>query len=125
MAYLRFEPNRRRVRVSLVAGRSVNGRVVQERIGNLGSIIAAEIGAAPERARFWRQLAERFSRIEAKFPGRFSPQDSARFEAAVAKRIRRPTKAESHQCFHGGAERGAPTTGEHEKRQKRRASVEA
>jgi hypothetical protein len=94
MAYLRFEPQRLRTRVALVAGHKINGRAVQERVANLGSYIVAEAGEASERLRFWRQLAGRFAQIEAKHPGRFTSTDRARFETAINARIRRPTRAE-------------------------------
>jgi hypothetical protein len=96
MAFLRFEPISRRLRVSIVAGRKVDGRVVMKRLGSLGTVIADGPTVA-ERAMFWSALAGRYAIISAKHSERLKPGDQARFEAAIAARIPRPTKERGFQ----------------------------
>jgi hypothetical protein len=111
MAYLRFELIRSRLRVSVVAGHKVNGRVVQERVGELGRITTAEPISASERGRFWEQLPQRFAQIEAKFPKRISRADRAKFESMISARIARPAKAEERKALpQDDARRQAPAS---------------
>jgi hypothetical protein len=98
MAYLRFEPVRRRLRVSIVAGRKVNGRVVMKRLGSLGTVIADGPTVA-ERAMFWSALAGRYAIISAKHPERLKRGDQARFETPIALRIPKPTRVEQREAI--------------------------
>ena len=88
----RFERRRRGLAVGLVHNRKINRKVRSERLGRLGAV--HEPISVSERIRFWMAIDRRLAEIEAKHPGRITPDDTARIKAAIAKRIPTPTKRE-------------------------------
>src|SRR5258708_530419 len=67
--YLRFEPYCRRLQVNLVTSHRIAGKVLQRRLGSLGSVIWSEPVSTVERIRFWTAIDGRFRDLAARHPG--------------------------------------------------------
>jgi hypothetical protein len=119
--YLHFYRVHRRLAVNLVTSRRVAGKVRSEHIARLGSVLEPEPIALPERQQFWAQIDGRFAAIDAKFPGRVTPDDKRKVIAGIEARIPKPTETEERQAEISGAVARARLTAE--KRGKRAADA--
>jgi hypothetical protein len=97
--YLRFERMQRRLCVNLVIARRVDGKVVQERIGPLGSVIFSEPISAAERIRFWTRIDARWRELAARRPDVVSPADFEKIKIAIDRRIPLPRSPGEHELF--------------------------
>jgi hypothetical protein len=95
MAFPRFERRGPYLRIDLVSGRRVAGRVMQMRLGPLGAVIFSDPVSLAERTKFWAQMNERFRVIRERWPDRISPADEIEIRNKIGKRIpRAQTEAE-------------------------------
>ena len=85
---------------SLVESRRVNGKPRHFLLTYLGSIREMRAQGGPENAvrqdNFWRDVARRLGR-SGLLGNRISPDERAKIEKALAKRVRRPPRAEVDQ----------------------------
>ncbi len=92
---------------SLVESRRVNGKPRHKLITYLGSIRERAAQGGPDRAvnqdDFWRDVARRLGR-SGLLGNRITPEDLAKIEEALAKRVRQPTKAEVGRALAKGKE---------------------
>ncbi len=87
---------------SLVESRRVNGKPRHKLLTYLGSIREKRAQGGPEDAvrqdNFWRDVARRLGR-RGLLGNRISPDEHAKIEEALAKRVRRPAQAEIDQSL--------------------------
>jgi hypothetical protein len=95
--YLRFERQQRRLCVNVVIARRVDGKVVQERVGPLGSVIWSEPISTAERVRFWTAIDGRWRELVARRPDVVSPADRDKVKTAIDRRIPAPRTAEERR----------------------------
>jgi hypothetical protein len=77
----------------LVENVRVGGKPTQRHIAYLGSITDSAIAIVHQRCWFWESVTERLDRL-----GRVSSEKRKSIEAAIAKKVRRPTKAQYDRC---------------------------
>jgi hypothetical protein len=97
--FARFDRYGRRLVVSLVVSRRAGRRVLQTRLGVLGSVIFSAPVSVSERIRFWVAINRRQREIDAKHPGRVTAADMAKVKAAIARRIPLPSSPDEHKLF--------------------------
>jgi hypothetical protein len=91
--YVRFEHERRRLRVCLAYARRIGGRPHRFRLGALGAVVWSEPISVPERIQFWQGLDARLDAVRAHHPG--VEIDDVKVRALIADRIPPPsTEAE-------------------------------
>ncbi len=83
--FVRFRRQANRVQASIVETRRVDGKVVAEHIGALGSVDAAV--SLRERIAFWTKLPGRFASLG----NRVSPDEHPKLYAALHARVPMPT----------------------------------
>jgi hypothetical protein len=93
--FLRFERRHRRLFITLVANRRVGPKVLQTRLGSLGS--SAWPVSLPERVKFWAEVNQRFLALRARHPDRISEVDEERIRAAINERVPRPREARQNR----------------------------
>jgi hypothetical protein len=81
-------------RAVLVENERVNGKPTQRHIAYLDGITDSAIAIVHQRCWFWDHVKERLDRLGK----RISPEDRKKIEAAIAKKVPRPTKAEYRRC---------------------------
>jgi hypothetical protein len=81
-------------RAVLVENERVNGKPTQRHIAYIGGITDSAIAIVHQRCWFWDGVKERLDRVGK----RMSPENRKAVEAAVAKKVPRPTKAEYRRC---------------------------
>jgi len=74
----------------LVKNVRINGTPTKQHITYLGGISGSRLKSAAHRVRFWKKVGEELDALGAKL----SPSERAKIEAALAARVRRPSKAE-------------------------------
>jgi hypothetical protein len=97
--FIRFEPRRLRLTVSLVTCRNRDGKERQERLGSLGSVIWSDPISISERVRFWSSVGARYRALAVRSPHVVLLADQAKIEAAIDKRIPGPRTAEERRLF--------------------------
>jgi hypothetical protein len=97
--YLRFERMQRRLCVNLVIARRVDGKVVQSRVGPLGSVIFSEPISTAERIRFWTQFDARWRELAARRPDVVFLADLEKTKIAIDRRIPLPRTPDEHKLF--------------------------
>lgn len=73
----------------------VGGKPTQRHIAYLGSITDSAIAIVHQRCWFWESVTERLDRLG----NRVSSEKRKSIEAAIAKKVRRPTKAQYDRCL--------------------------
>jgi hypothetical protein len=92
--FVRFRRVRHRLVVNLEQNRRVGGKVKNEHIARLGSVVLPEPVSARERVRFWRELKERFRDIAVRLANCVSAEDRRKALAQIHARIPKPTAAD-------------------------------
>jgi hypothetical protein len=78
----------------LVEGARVKGRSTQQHIAYLGGIRESAIAIIHQRCWGWDALNKRLDQLGS----RISQENRRRIEAAIAKKVRRPTNKQYDQC---------------------------
>jgi hypothetical protein len=77
------------LRLFLHGGHKVNGRLVHDYFGMLGSVIAEPSISMAERERFWTELDGRLCAIAAKHP-RLDAAEVIKIKASLARHVPKP-----------------------------------
>lgn len=101
--FVRFRAGRRRLALSLVETKRVDGRVRHEHVATLGSIDAPE--TIRSRITFWAQLHGRLTALG----NRLGPDDQAKIMGAIHARVSMPTLDEQREVKLENAKAGERT----------------
>ena len=95
----RFQSLDRHWYIGLAHSRREGGKHVTDWLGSLGAVIRSEPVSISQRTKFWIGIDAHWRAIEKRHPGRVTPEERAKVEEAIARRVAKPTPAESRrQC---------------------------
>jgi hypothetical protein len=85
----------RRLAVDLVHNRKVGGKVCQEHVASLGTVLDTDPLDPVECAKYWGRLDQRLRALRERHPDRISESDEVKIRASVSRYIPPPEEAEA------------------------------